>query len=359
MLVYTQQGGQNSLVRQEYGPIPVYWPQLGDAYVQDQIEWNDLTIRAGLRLDYFDANSTIPSDLANPANAIAGAPPSPPKPTSTKAYVSPRLGVSYPINPTAAIYFAYCHFYQMPPLGDVFNNADYSVLDELASGSISYGVLGNPDIRPERTVQYQMGFKQAINPKLGLDLNAFYKDIRDLLGVEFISTYNDAEYPRMTNVDFGNVIGITLSLDQRPIGPFSAQLDYTWQRADASSSDPRETATRAEAGEDPRPRQIPCNWDQRNTLNLTVVYAKPDLYTLSAITRLDSGQPFTPIIEPGFGEGLEANSGRKPASLVIDLRGERYLRWGSQNLSLFGRVFNLFDADFNNGFVFASTGSVL
>ena len=97
----------------------------------------------------------------------------------------------------------------------------------------------------------------------------FYKDIRDLLGVEFISTYNGAEYARLTNVDFGNVIGFTLALDHRRIGPLSLALDYTWQQALGNSSDPSETATRAAAGEDPRPRLVPFNWDQRHTFNLT------------------------------------------------------------------------------------------
>ena len=136
--------------------------------------------------------------------------------------------------------------------------------------------MGNPDIRPEQTVQYQFGYKQAVTEWLGVDLNLFYKDIRDLLGVEFISTYNDAEYARLTNVDFGNVIGFTVALEQRRRGLVSTALDYTWQLAQGNSSDPRETATRAEAGEDPRPRQVPFNWDQRHTLNLTVMLSRPD-----------------------------------------------------------------------------------
>ena len=80
-------------------------------------------------------------------------------------------------------------------------------------------MLGNPDIRPEKTVQYQFGYKQAVTEWLGVDLNVFYKDIRDLLGVEFIATYNDAEYARLTNVDFGNVIGFTVALEQRRSRP--------------------------------------------------------------------------------------------------------------------------------------------
>ena len=48
------------------------------AFAQDQMEWNNLTLRAGLRWEYFDPASTVPSDPANPANSIAGAPESVP-----------------------------------------------------------------------------------------------------------------------------------------------------------------------------------------------------------------------------------------------------------------------------------------
>jgi hypothetical protein len=190
-----------------------------------------------------------------------------------------------------------------------------------------------------------------------LDVTVFYKDIRDLLGVEFISTYNDAEYARLTNVDFGNVTGFTVSLDQRAIGVVSTTLDYTFQIADGNSSDPRETATRAEAGQDPRPRVIPLNWDQRHTLNLTIMAARPDRYSASMILRTATGQPYTPTISTGFTGGLEANSGRKPAVALVDLRGEQNLRFGGRTASLFARVFNLFDTRFFNGFVFGSSGS--
>jgi hypothetical protein len=217
--------------------------------------------------------------------------------------------------------------------------------------------MGNPDIRPEKTVQYQFGYKQAVTPDLGLEMNAFYKDIRDLLGVEFVSTYNAAEYARLTNVDFGNVVGFTLSVDHRDIGPFAVSADYTWQVAQGNASDPRETATRAEAGEDPRPRQVPFNWDQRHTFNLSVAYNQPDIMSMSAIVRAASGQPFTPTLDAGFGNGLEANSGRKPSGFLLDLRAEKDLRVGSFDVSGFARVFNVFDTKFFNGSVFASTGS--
>ncbi len=337
--------------------VRAYNPLSVAAFVQDRIEWRDLRIRAGLRLEYFDANATVPSDLANPANSIDGAPESRPKPTSVKWALAPRLGVSFPILDRASLFFSYGHFYQMPGLGQIFSNADYSVLEDLQAGAVSYGVLGNPDLKPEFTTQYEFGFKSEVTPFLGLDLSLFYKDIRDLLGVEFVQTYTAAEYARLTNVDFGGVRGFTLALDQRGLGPITASIDYTLQIGVGNSSDPRETANRAAAGEDPRPRQVPFDWDQRHTLNGSLIWFQPGNFSLTAILKFASGRPYTPSIGTTFGSELETNSGRKPSNVIVDLRAEKFFDLGGLDWTAFVRVFNLFDQHFANGFVYADTGS--
>lgn len=337
--------------------IKDYWPRQMAAYLQDRFELGDLVLRAGVRFEYFDANSTVPSDLQNPANSITGAPESVAKNTTVKYALAPRLGFSFPLTNSSSVYFSYGHFYQMPGLGDLYSNANYNVLKDLQAGGISYGVMGNPDLKPEVTVQYEFGLKQAIGRDLGVELSFFYKDIRDLLGVEFVSTYAAADYPRLTNVDFGGINGITFSFTQRPIGPISTTLDYTLQFAQGNSSDPRESANRAASGKDSRPRDIPFNWDQRHTLNATAIWSVPDDYSISAIVKYGSGQPFTPEIGTGFGADLETNSGRKKSYVLVDLRAEKFFSTSFVNFSLFARVFNLLNTYFVNGFVFASTGS--
>ena len=360
-LTYTTVSGRQQLVRAIDDPpdfpAPIqYRPIIADAFFQDQVEWEDLTLRAGLRVDYFSSRSYVPGDLSNPTNSISGAPVTSMVPTTAKTTVSPRLGVAYPIGERAGIHVAYGHFYQYPAIGTIFTNADFRRLQDLQADGIDYGVMGNPDVKPEKTVQYEIGYRQALTMKIGLDVTTFYKDIRDLLGVEFITTYNNAEYAHLTNADFGDVVGITLAMDFVEAGPLAIALDYTWQQATGNSSDPRETATRAEAGEDPRPRLIPFNWDQRHTLNATFTYTQPR-YSMSSIVRVASGQPYTPQLDAGYGNGLEANSGRKPAGVIVDLRGEVPVKSAGPRMSVFGRVFNLFDTNYFNGEVFASTGS--
>lgn len=351
-----QRPGGGFGVNRVYGPRTQFLPVFFSGFVQDQREWNDVTFRLGVRGDWFDARTTLPSDLANPANSIPDVPQSLPRDTENKLTISPRAGVSYPVSPTAALYFAYGHFYQYPPMRDIFSNSDYTVLADLQSATDfqRHGILGNPDIRAQKTVQYQIGVKQAVTPDLGLDFNAFYKDVRDLLGIEFINTYNEAQYVRFTNVDYGSVVGFTLQLDHRALGPVAVAADYTWQQGIGNSSEPDETLNRAKAGQDPLPRQVPFNWDQRHTLNVSVSTESAFGWSGSAIFRFASGQPYTPTIE--FETPQVTNSARKPLGLVCDARAERRVGlWGTPG-SFFVRAFNVFDSRFFNGFVFPSSG---
>jgi outer membrane receptor protein involved in Fe transport len=334
-----------------------YYPKQLAVYLQDRLEVGDLVIRAGLRYEYYDAASEVPSDLRNPANSIDGQPQSTYIPTTIKNALAPRLGLSFPISDAASVYFSYGHFYQLPGLDKLYSNSDYSVLEELQAGGISYGTLGNPDLKPEFTIQYEFGLKQSIADFLGVQLSFFYKDIRDLLGVEFINTYTAADYARFTNIDYGSITGITLSVFQKNLGYFNTSVDYTLQYAQGNSSDPNETANRAEQGADPRPRNIPFNWDQRHTLNLSAVYSVPDDYSISTILKFGSGQPYTPEITTNFSGDLETNSGRKNSYVVLDLRAEKYFNLGPLYLSVFLRAFNVLNSSFVNGFVFNSTGS--
>jgi outer membrane receptor protein involved in Fe transport len=357
---YVIAAGPDSITRVESSPpyLPgyqTYYPLAGAAYVQDEVEWDDLRLRAGLRFEYFDARSVIPSDLANPANSIPGAPQSTLLPTTRKVSLAPRIGVSYPIGNRASAFFAYSHSYQMPPLKDAFGNADYGVLADLTSGE-DFEPVGNPDVRPERTVQYQFGYRHILNEWLGLDVNAFYKDIRDLIGTEFVYTYNDALYSRLANVDFGNVLGFTVAMDQRARGLISTAIDYTWQTAHGNASDPRETANLAENGQDPRPAKVPLNWDQRHVLNVTLSVSQPGSFATNAVLRLGTGQPYTP--ERGeTDDELERNSGRKPFAALLDLRGEKNFKPAGVDATVFLRVLNVLDTRFFNGFVFANSGS--
>ena len=134
----------------------------------------------------------------------------------------------------------------------------------------------------------------------------------------------------------------------------TTSLDYTWQIAKGNSSDPFESAARVDAQEDPRPRSVYFNWDQRHTLNFTMTLFQPGSFNLSGVFRAASGQPYTPATEQFL---VDHNGGRKPASFLMDLRSEKNLAIVSRALTVFATVNNLFDSRYWNGSVFANSGS--
>ena len=104
-------------------------------------------------------------------------------------------------------------------------------------------------------------------------------------------------------------------------------LDYTWQAARGNSSDPRETATRAEAGEDPRPRRIPLNWDQRHTLNVSANLSRPETSPCGDLPRRQRPAVHAESRAGSAPATRQTPAGSPPAS-SLDLRGEKAVRLG-------------------------------
>ena len=194
----------------------------------------------------------------------------------------------------------------------------------------------------------------------GFFVTVFYKDINNWIGSEIIETHTAGDrYGRFINLYYGNVRVITIELELRPRTYVTAFIDYTFQIAAGNASDPE--AVFADASSSP-PREseiqtVPLDWDQRHTLNLTIMLNDPaGNWGISVIGKLNTGKPYTPTLTASGGVRASfENSERKPIIVNFDLKGTRNFNVGTYTLSLFLKVFNLFDAR-NVSTVFSSTG---
>ncbi|MEM7786381.1 MAG: TonB-dependent receptor [Bacteroidota bacterium] len=273
-------------------------PLTVSAYIQDKAEYDQFVINAGLRFDYFDSNGEIPVDsedpnvfnpqkLINRYRDLNGNGAIDPEEiddanlttlderlaywytdASPKVQISPRLGVAYPITADGVIHFSYGYFFQIPTYEFLFGNPGFRV----GTLSGSYGPFGNPDLEPQRTIMYEIGFKQGFGNDYLLDVTGFYRDISDWVSVSFPfdAALPGVSYQTFTNLDFSNVRGITATFSKRFNGRFSFDADYTYQIADGSNSDPSDAITARQGGDAPRLQLIPLNWDQRHTFNASL-----------------------------------------------------------------------------------------
>jgi outer membrane receptor protein involved in Fe transport len=343
----------------------LYHPFEVALYLQDKIELKSLIVNLGLRFDYFDPSGKILSDPKDPNIYNPLFPDHADDPLSErwtywyekpsiKTQLSPRVGIAYPISNTGVLHYAYGHFFQRPRFEYLYTNPEF----ELEYGTGLNTVMGNADLRVEKTVTYEFGLQQGLTEDLSLDINMFYRDIRDLVSTDtIIATYEAGTmYTQYTNRDFGTVRGITLSLDKRYSQNFSASLDYTYQIAMGNASDPQDAYNASKGDIEPLKQMVPLDWDRRHTLNLNANYMVPGDYGVSFIGTLGSGLPYT-TEEDQIQMTIE-NDGRKPMYYNMDMSAFKDIRIdksGRRKLTLNLTIKNLFDT-LNENNVYRDTG---
>jgi outer membrane receptor for Fe3+-dicitrate len=343
-------------------------PREVSAYLQDKIELQDLIVNIGLRYDYFNANSVVLSDPKDPniydpildSNRYRN--PEAPEnerieytPEERRAFmhtkvdpkmqVSPRIGLAYPITDRGVIHFSYGHFFQIPEFQYLYDSPDFKF-----SRGGALEVVGNADLRPQRTVMYEIGLQQQITDDIGVDVTLFYRDVRDWVGVSFpIVTYiPSVSYIPYENKDYSNVRGVTLKLEKRISRGFSARLDYSYQVAEGTYSNPTDAFNAQLAQEEPRLALVPLAWDMNHNVNVQVGFSRKG-WTATMVGWFRTGLPYTPSFPYGSAVGTSANTGlrensaRRPGVKGLDLYVNRRFALKSSALNFFITVYNLFD----------------
>jgi outer membrane receptor protein involved in Fe transport len=319
------------------------------AFVQDKLEFDDFIVNAGIRYERFDPNGFYIPDLLNPIvsqDGLARA-----QPTNL---IMPRIGVSFPITARGIIHFSYGHFAQMPSLRNLYRNPEFEF------GVGSQPTFGNTNMRPERTITYEMGLQQQITDDLAFDITGFFKDIRDYLAretIRFSTISGEDVYNIFLNKDYANVKGMTFSLTKRRSrnGYLSATLDYTLQVAEGNNTDANSFFFNLLSGKENELELVPLGFDQRHILSSTVTLSDPGSWGISFIGQYSSGYPYTPLL---FDQKIDQipNQERKPSQLNLDMQAHKTFRLkGNSRLRVFTRVFNLLDR-LNERFVFSDTG---
>lgn len=324
------------------------------AFVQDKMEFQNLVVNLGFRYDYFDADGEVPVDFLRPTT-------SPRRSASIKQQVSPRVGLAYPISDQGVVSISYGHFFQMPTFNQLYTNPDFEprltslTRDDLGGLESLLAITGNADLEPQMTVGYEVALQQGFSDNIVVNITVYNRDIRNLLGTEFQRTIQGDEFTRFINRDFGNVTGVSITLDYLTARNLSFALDYTFQVAEGNASDPRSVFfdNRTDPPVESEKQRVPLDWDQRHTLNFVVSLEKPANWGASLIGKFGSGLPFTPEFEDQ--RSSFENSGRKPAQFTLDLKAHKDFKFGPFNTSIILTVFNLLDRK-NEIDVFNDTG---
>lgn len=346
-------GGIQSVSTYDINPIQ------GAAYIQDKMELaKTLILNIGLRYEYFDAAADYNYDFSkNITDSLSGFMNAYLKPAEVKHMFSPRFSVSYPITDRGVIRFSYGHFYQIGSLSSLYENN----LRWVANVS-SIPTFGNPNVNPQKSIQYEIGLQQQLTDDFKFDLTAYYKDVSDYIFTQNVYTDKARQYRILTNLAYSNVRGVTLSFLKRrgPGEMFSATLDYTFQIAEGNRTEPQEDLFFSEAsGKQTETFLVPLSFDRTHLINGTFTLSDPSSWTLGVIYNIQAGTPYTPALPPSLSTiTYEQNSSNKSMQWNVDLKFEKYFSFGPFDYSIFLQVNNLFDTQ-NDRYVYASSGKAL
>jgi outer membrane receptor protein involved in Fe transport len=213
-------------------------PVFAAAYFQDKIEFSDIVLNLGLRYDYISTDGYV---LRDPRNVVFDSDGLIDEKEMLKMKashtLSPRIGLSFALTDQTVFYAAWGKFVQQSKLGDTYGGRPW--MSRVVQGGNAYPNTPGYGVKPERTTQYDIGFKQQIGDNFAFDISAYYKDIKDQVSSYFQYVSDDANhqsYYTLANIDFATTKGIELKLNLRRTERVAAQVSYTYSDARGTGS---------------------------------------------------------------------------------------------------------------------------
>lgn len=252
----------------------------------------------------------------------------------------PRLAFSFPISEDANFFAHYDILVQRPTSNTLFTALNYYYFEDPA---IRPGQVNNPNLKPEKTIDYEVGFQQKLTNATALKLSAYYKEMRNMIQNRTL-LYIPApvsSYDTYDNIDFGTVKGFSVGYDYRRTGNLMLNANYTLQFADGTGSDANSQAGLTQRGN--IRTLFPLNFDERHTFNVNIdwryesgkKYNGPRIRGIDILSdfginidaRAISGRPYTRNLLPtprgGSGFAGAINGARLPWRFFLDMKVDK------------------------------------
>lgn len=257
--------------------------------------------------------------------------------------VMPRISFSFPIS-DEALFFAHYDILSKRP-GGSFNPDQYLFLSQRPGATMT-----NPNLLPEKTIDYELGFQQKLTNSSSLKIAAYYREQRDMEQAVRVLGAFPVDYFTYGNIDFGTSKGLSISYDLRRTGNISLRVNYTLAYAYGTGSDASQQMNLLRTDQPNLRILAPLNWDQRHKVNINMdfrfgegkAYNGPQLFGKDILANAGanftvvtgSGYPYSRtrgVGEPGLKGSL--NGSRLPWTTNIKMRVDKDIVLNSKRAS--------------------------
>ncbi len=335
-------------------------------YIQDKMELDFMVLNIGLRFDALEVNDSCFADPGDIQEVVAVDNGDGTvshvfqfkelKEVPLRYHISPRIGLAHPVTELLVFHFSYGHFFQNPDYYHLYRN-DNSLINLEESDVI----IGNPGLKPQKTIAFEVGGKYQVSQNTALDFSWFYKDITDLTATKYYSR-SPYSYTIYINEDYARIKGFDISIIRRYSKYISANAHYTYSVAQGSGSDPLSGYAYREEESNLRPkREYYLDFDRTHDFSANVDLRLPENFRyrplanfgINLLFQMASGLPYTPTYDGAL--SIEENSERKGWTNTLDIRIDKRISIGDNQLVVFLKGTNILDR-LNTRYVWSATG---
>lgn len=222
---------QRSQLELGFTPDDYPWsrqPIQGAIYSQGKLEFKGMIANLGIRGDYFNTNQDWWDLESSPySQALAGNEEALNADTSlakigasNQFYLSPRLGISFPITENSKLYFNYGHFRQQLDDRDLFG------IESRRDRGIEF--IGYPDHPMQLTVAYELGYDQNLFDQFLLRVSGFYRDVRNQRREVTFNALESVNYITARPWNYEDIRGAEFTLTKNRGKWIQGFLNYTF-----------------------------------------------------------------------------------------------------------------------------------
>ncbi|MGM0646913.1 MAG: carboxypeptidase regulatory-like domain-containing protein [Bacteroidota bacterium] len=181
--------------------------------------------------------------------------------------VMPRISFSFPISDEALFFAHYDVLTKRPTTGNRLDVLDYYFIE-----SRGQSVLNNPNLKPERTTDYEVGFQQKLTNSSSVKFSSYYREMRNMVQAFPYTGAYPIDYISYSNLDFGTVKGLTVSYDLRRSSNLRFRANYTLQFASGTGSSATTSYSLIASGQPNLRTTNPLSFDRRHMVKFVADY---------------------------------------------------------------------------------------
>ncbi|HUU44211.1 MAG TPA: TonB-dependent receptor plug domain-containing protein, partial [Acidobacteriota bacterium] len=277
-----------------------------------------------------------------------------------RAWVQPRLGVSYAMGPAASVFASYDRLVRKP-------NPRFLYAKLRSRSPATFQLFGNPALDLEKTTAIEGGVRWLYRQDLALTLTVYRREIADFIAAVVVmpdSTSPENFWYAYANQDYGLSRGLEIILEGRSGTTFRGSAMASFARVEANHSLPSDIFRGIEVQPTRKfVQQINLDWDKpwRTSFDISLSFGPDDTPRLFGIGLgrhwdlhvsfwAEAGKRYTPYADSlasaadtVYYRAGEPNSKLGPYWNSLDIAWQKHFTVGGANLTFIFEVANLFN----------------